>query len=123
MLAHAPWPFGNANDNHAGFGAERKFRRADQVANVFDEKKAKTLEADLLEGLANEICVEMTAVDRGHLHDLNAGLRHKILVIAGCRIAVETATPAWPFNFSTSRAMSVVLPEPIAPMKSMAVIP
>ena len=44
MLAHAPWPFGNANDNDAGFGAERKLRGADQVADVFDEKEAKAVE-------------------------------------------------------------------------------
>ena len=76
-----------------------------------------------MQSLADEVCVEMTAVDRGHLHDLNARLATRFwssLVVAS---PLKTATPAWPFNFSTSRAMSVVLPEPIAPMKSMAVMP
>src|SRR5437764_8273354 len=99
MFAHRPRTFCDADHYDARFGAQRKFGRTNQVSDVLNEDEFRFADVDLAQPFSDQICVEMTAVNRGDLHDGHAEFFDLIGVLAGRRVAVENGYTTQLFYF------------------------
>ena len=89
VFAHHPRPFCYADYYHARFGTQREFGRTNQVSDVLNEDEFRFADVDLAQPFSDQICVEMTAVNRGDLHNRYAEFFNLIGVLAGRCVAVE----------------------------------
>jgi hypothetical protein len=123
VLERLVFSLGHRKDHHLVRLAKIEGRRTDEIADVLDQQQRIVGRRQLVEGVANHVRVEMTALAGIDLHRRRAGGADPFGVAAGLLVALDDGDRQSVLQQLDGAAQQVVFPEPGLDTRLRAKIP